>query len=113
MSNHILAQGALDKIKNANPAENLPDLNANLNIGDILTKGKVNLITLTFFFIGLLFFANILIAATEYITSSGDAKRIQAASNRLNNGITGIIITLAAYLIIRLLTDMIGLGKII
>jgi len=106
-------QGVLDNIniKNINPATNLPDPDANLSIAGILTGGKVNILTLVFFFIGLLFLANIIIAASEYITSSGDPKRIQAANSRLTNGITGIIITLAAFLIIRLLTDMIGLQQ--
>jgi len=86
-----------------------PNVPLNTTIAGLFTLSSLNLINLVFFFIGLIFFANMLIAAYEFISSTGDPKRVQAATIRLQNGFLGIGITLASFIIVKLVTALIGL----
>ncbi|HOX96402.1 MAG TPA: hypothetical protein PLI45_03390 [Candidatus Woesebacteria bacterium] len=83
------------------------------NIGQILTEGGFNLINFIFIIVGLFFFANLIMAGWDYMMSSGDAKKISAATTRLMNGIIGIIMVVAAFIIVRLVTNVLGLGNLI
>lgn len=85
----------------------------NSNISDLLTGGDFNLISFIFFISGLLFFFNIIIAGWEYFFSAGDPQKVESAGNRLLNGFIGIIVVTASFLIVRLVSSMIGLDKLI
>lgn len=98
----------LDNI--TNPATNI-DIDSNLS--DLLTGGGFNLISFIFFIAGLIFFFNIIIAGWEYFLSSGDPQKVASAGNRLLNGFIGIIVVTASFLIVRLISSMIGLENII
>jgi len=98
----------LDKIDN--PATNI---DKNSKISDLLTSGGFNLIDFIFLIAGLIFFFNVIIAGWEYFFSGGDIQKAESAGNRLLNGFYGIIIVTASFLIVRLISSMIGLKGII
>ena len=93
-----------------NPAPSIPTAS---KITDIFTKGGFDVINLVFVIIGLLFFANLIMSGWEYMMSSGDMKKIQAASTRLINGFIGLIMAVAAYVVVRLVTNVLGLGNLV
>ena len=80
----------------------------NSNIGQLLTGGGFNVITLIFFLTGLVFFVNLILAGWEYMSSTGDPKKIAGASTRLVNSFFGIAIVFASFLIVRLITQVIS-----
>lgn len=86
---------------------NIPN---NFKLTDLLTKGGFNLIDFIFVLIGLLFFANLILAGWNYMLSQGDPKKAQVASSRIVNGMIGLIMAIAAYLIVRLISQVLGLG---
>lgn len=92
------------------PAENIPNT---LNLADLLTKGGFNLIDFLFIIIGLIFFANLVMAGWDYMFSSGDPKKVSVATSRLINGIIGLVVAVAAFIIVRLVTNMLGLGNLV
>lgn len=83
------------------------------NLSDLLTGGGFNLISFIFFIAGLVFFFNIIIAGWEYFFSAGDPQKVVSAGNRLLNGFIGIIVVIVSFLIVRLVSSMIGLENII
>jgi len=82
-------------------------------IADLFTKGGFNLINFIFVIIGLIFFANLIMTGWDFMFSSGDPKKVAGASTRLVNGFVGLIITVAAFVIVRLITTILGLGALI
>jgi hypothetical protein len=86
------------------PAKNI----TGSTIGDLLTGGGFNILTLIFFLTGLVFFMNLVIAGWEYMTSAGDPKKIAGASTRLINSFFGIVVVFASFLIVRLITQVIS-----
>ncbi len=91
-----------------------PDLTN--NIQDLLRNQNpagFSVMVLVFFLIGMLFFTNILIAAFEYITSNGDQKKFQSATNRFLNGFYGLVIAIASFTLIKIVTAVIGLPNLI
>ena len=100
----------IDTIKNQNPAKNIP---VDSNLADILTnKGdsgtSFSIINLLIFVAGVAFFINTVISGWEYIFSAGDPKKIQASTTRLLNGFAGLVIVIASFLIVRLVSTIIG-----
>jgi len=93
-----------------NPAPKIP---VDSKISDLLSLGHFNLLDFVFFIIGLLFFANLIMAGWDYMLSSGDSKKVSSATTRLVNGIVGLIITIAAFLVVRLVTRLLGLNNLI
>ncbi|MBI1871816.1 hypothetical protein HYS10_00145 [Candidatus Collierbacteria bacterium] len=108
----LLAQGLLDSIKEAQQFI-APKIPIEGNIADLLTKGGFNLINFIFFIIGLVFFVNLILAAWEYLLSSGDPKRAASANQRILNAIIGILLVFASFIIIRVVTAILGLGDLI
>lgn len=108
----IYAAGVLDNINSAQ-ANIAPKIPLNLNIAGLLTQGGFNLVTFIFFLVGMIFFANLILAAWDYLLSQGDPKRVQAATQRLINAIIGIVMVLASFLIVRVITAVIGLPGLI
>jgi len=95
-----------------NPAQNLTGVKT---IGDLL-KGKdggVDVINLVFIIIGLIFFANLIMVGWEYMMNSGDPKKVQATNLRLINGLIGLILAFVAFIIVRLITNILGLGTLV
>lgn len=85
----------------------------NSSISDLLTKGGINILNLIFVLAGLFFFVNLILAGWDYMLSSGDPKKVATASTRFTNGFIGIIMTLTAFIVVRIVTTMLGLGTII
>ena len=97
-----------------NPARNIPVAGNTVNLSYILSGGgRFNLITFAFVVIGLMFFFNIIIAGWEFLLSTGDPKKFASATTRFMNGFYGLIMVSTAYLIIRLVTTMIGLPNLL
>ena len=94
-----------------NPATNIP-LTANLTNLLTLSNG-VNLLNLIFILTGLFFFVNLILAGWEFMMSSGDPKKVAAASTRITNGFVGLVMAFTAFIVVRLITNMLGLGTII
>ena len=84
------------------------------NISQILAGGaKFNVITFAFVLVGFYFMFNIISAGFEYVMSTGDPKKIAGATSRFMNGFIGIVIVLSAFMIVNLITSMIGLGSLL
>lgn len=101
----------IDTIKDKNPAENIP---VDSNLADILTNKSglsFSIINLLIFAAGFIFFINTVIAGWNYMLSSGDPKKASSASTRLLNGFVGLIIVIASFLLVRLVSTIIGFGQ--
>lgn len=100
----------INTLKSQNPATNIdPDG----TLSDLLTnKGGsgagFSIINLLIFFAGVAFFINTVIAGWDFIFSTGDPKKASSASTRLLNGFVGIIIVIASFLLVRLVSTIIG-----
>lgn len=93
----------------SNPATKLAGIT---DLGGLLTKGGVNILDLIFLVVGLAFFANLVLAGWDYMMSSGDPKKVSAASSRLTNGLIGLIMSITAFLVVRTVTTIIGIPNI-
>jgi TRAP-type C4-dicarboxylate transport system permease small subunit len=93
-----------------NPAPKIP---LTSKITELFTKGGFDLINFIFIIIGLIFFANLVMAGWEYMMSSGDPKKVTAATTRVINGLIGLIMAVAAFVVVRLITNVLGLGNLI
>ncbi|HEX9008130.1 MAG TPA: hypothetical protein VF837_02615 [Patescibacteria group bacterium] len=104
--------GLMDIINKGQPAGyNIP---TSANISDIISGGgKFNLITLVFVLVGFFFLFNIIGAGYDYVMSSGDPKKIATATSRLLNGFMGLGLAFFAFLIVNLITNVIGLGSLL
>jgi hypothetical protein len=83
------------------------------NIAGILTGGGFDLINFIFIIIGLIFFANLVMSGWDYMMSSGDPKKVAAATTRVINGLIGLVMAVAAFIVVRLITNVLGLGNLI
>lgn len=83
------------------------------NIGQILTGGGINLISLAFFFVGASFMFILIGAGWDYMTSSGDPKKIASATSKFNNAFIGLLIAFFSFIIVNTITNMIGLGSLL
>ena len=94
-----------------NPASNIP---LTTTLGGLLNLNNgVNILNLIFFFVGLFFFVNLILAGWDFMMSSGDPKKVAAASTRITNGLIGLIMAITAFVVVRIVTTMIGLPGII
>lgn len=82
-------------------------INNSWDIGQLLTG--TNLITFVFFIAGIVFFFSLLSAAWEYLLSTGDAKKIAGATQRLLNAFTGIVVVLGSFVIVRIVLSILGI----
>lgn len=83
------------------------------NLSGLLTGGGFSIINLIFVIIGLVFFANLVITGWEYMLSTGDPKKVASASTRLLNAFSGLIMAILAFIIVRLVTNVLGLGNLV
>jgi hypothetical protein len=72
-----------------------------------------NLINFVFILVGLGFFANLVMTGWEYMLSSGDPKKVAGASSRLVNGFIGLIMVFASFLIVKLITNILGIDAVL
>jgi hypothetical protein len=79
----------------------------NWNLGNIINR--MSILNLLFITIGLIFFFGLVLAGWEYMTSSGDPKRIQGATTRFLNNLFGLLITFFALIIVRIALNILGL----
>lgn len=93
-----------------NPAPNIPLAS---KISDIFSLQHFNLINFVFIIIGLLFFANLIMVGWEFMMSTGDPKKVQAATTRLINGFIGLVMAFVAFIVVRLITNVLGLGTLV
>jgi hypothetical protein len=59
--------------------------------------------------IGLILFAQLIYGGIQYMTSSGDDKRLQAAQKVITNSLIGLVIVIMAYWIVRILGIIFGI----
>lgn len=76
------------------------------SFGDIISVLLPYLIV----FAGLGFFLAMVYSGFNYLTSAGDPKKIEGAKGCLVNSLTGFIIVLTSYFLIRILDYIFGLG---
>lgn len=102
----------MDIINKGQPTNwNIP---TNANLSQIFSGGgKFNVFTLGFVLIGFFFMFNIIGAGYDYLMSSGDPKKIAGASSKFMNGFMGLGIAFFAFIIVNLITNMIGLGNLL
>ena len=104
----LLAQADITNVPN--PATNFTDP-ATWNIAGLLTggTGSFSLVNLAFFLVGLVFFANLVIAAITYIMSEGSPDNISKANSRFTTGLIGLIVVFASFVIVRLVAALFDL----
>lgn len=78
------------------------------NIGDILSKA----IPLVLAFAGLGLLLMLISAGYTFLTSAGDAKKMEQGKQQLTNAIVGFFIVFAAYWIVQLTGTIFGLESI-
>lgn len=94
-----------------NPASKVP---ISTSISGLLTlTNGVNILNLIFLFVGLFFFVNLVMAGWDFMMSSGDPKKIAAATTRIQNGFIGLIMAFTAFIVVRIIVTMLGLGTLI
>lgn len=89
-----------------NPAKNITDI----SFAGLLQGNGIDLINFIFIILGLIFFANLVMAGISYMTSEGDSKKVSAANSRVINGLMGLVMAVAAFIIVRLVSQILGLG---
>ncbi len=89
-----------------NPAPKL----TNISIAGLLKGDGLDIINLVFIIIGLIFFGNLIVVGWQFMMSSGDPKRVQASTVRLINGVIGLVMAFAAFIVVRLISQVLGLG---
>jgi hypothetical protein len=55
-------------------------------------------------------FINLLLGGYDWITSGGDKTKLQSARDRITNAIVGLIITGAAWAVMTLVGEFLGIG---
>jgi TRAP-type C4-dicarboxylate transport system permease small subunit len=80
---------------------------------DLSSLFSQDLLNLVFVLVGLLFFASLVMAGWEYMMSSGDPKKVASATTRFMNSLIGLIIAFTAYLVVRIITNFLGLGNVV
>lgn len=82
------------------------------NLGELLSgkEGATSLLQILFVIIGVLFLINVVMAGWDYMLSTGDPKKVSAASTRFLNGVIGLLLSLTAFLVVRIVASVIGVG---
>lgn len=97
-----------------NPAANFTN-SPGAKITDLLNpRGSgFDVISFVFIIVGILFFFNLILAGWDYMLSSGDPKKAAVANTRLTNGLTGLIMAFTAYLVVKIITTILGIGALV
>ena len=91
-----------------NPA---PNITGN-TLSSLISGGGFNLVTFAFAVIGLVFMTSFIKAGFDYLSSSGDPTKINAASSRMTNSLIGIVVVFSSFILVNLILNMIGLESI-
>lgn len=93
---------------------NPTNISVTSKLSDLFSKeGGFSLINFVFIIIGLVFFANLVMAGWDFMMSSGDPKKVQTATSRIMNGLVGLVMAFAAFIIVNLITNVLGLGSLV
>jgi hypothetical protein len=93
-----------------NPAINFTP-GSGSKISDLFKSSNgIDVVNLIFIIIGILFFANLVLAGWDFMLSTGDPKKAALASARITNGLIGLVMAFTAYLIVKIITTLLGLG---
>ncbi len=87
---------------------NMPLYGSNPTIGNILSAA----VPLVLAFAGLGLLLMLISAGYTFLTSAGDAKKMEQGKSRLTNAIVGFFIVFAAYWIVQLVGAIFGLESI-
>ena len=72
-----------------------------------------NVVSVAIALAGLAVFVMLLAGALKYLTSGGDPKAQESAKNTMTYAVLGLVIMVAAYLILNLLSTFTGLPKLL
>ncbi len=82
----------------------------NADLGKLFSQP---LLRFVFVAVGLVFMFNLVMAGWDLMLSSGDPKKVATATTRVTNGFMGIIISMTAYVVVKIILTFLGLGTII
>lgn len=68
-----------------------------------------NIVTATFLVAGLATFVFLIIGGLKYLTSSGDAKAMEAATKIITSAVVGLAIVIVSYAIARIIATVFGI----
>ena len=108
--NQVFAESGVSLTTLYNPAPKIP---LTSKITDLLSLNHFNLINFIFILIGLAFFANLIMAGWDFMLSSGDPKKVAVATTRILNGLVGLVMAVLAFVVVRLITNILGLGNLV
>lgn len=83
---------------------------ANLNY--LISLQSFGIVNIIFFIGGVALIINLIIAGLSLMTAAGDPAKIKAGQTRIMNGLLGILLTLSAFFIIRLIGTVLNLPGI-
>src|SRR3989344_1133405 len=114
--NTLLAQAPAIKLPNAEgtpvpipyPTEMQSFIFASKSLGDIISRAV--LFVLAFAGIGLLLM--LLASGFEYLTSAGDAKKLEGAKQRLTYSIVGFLLIFTAFWLVQIAGNIFGLTEV-
>lgn len=86
--------------------------NTNEGLISVLVNGLSNLIGILTIVAGLFFILNFFLGALGWVTAGDDTGKVDKAKTRLTNSAIGLIIVVASYGIIGLLSTLIGIDLI-
>jgi hypothetical protein len=89
--------------------QSLPGTSGPITLGSIISAA----VPLIFAFAGLGLLLMLISAGYTFLTSAGDAKKLEQGKSRLTNALVGFIIVFAAYWIVQLTGAIFGLESII
>jgi hypothetical protein len=110
LTNQVFAAPTVSLTTLDNPAPKIPLAS---KITDLFSFQHFNLINFIFILIGLAFFANLVMAGWEFMLSSGDPKKVAIATTRILNGLVGLVMAVLAFVVVRLITNVLGLGNLV
>ncbi|MFO0703573.1 MAG: hypothetical protein U0525_02510 [Patescibacteria group bacterium] len=90
------------QLRNFAPFCNFPTIGSFVNLGTALVAVVAGLLSGFFMFYG----------SYQYLSAGGDAKKLEAARNRILYSIIGLIIIILAYTIVKTILDITGTNKL-
>jgi len=69
-----------------------------------------NLVTVAASLAGIVFFIMLLVGGFRYLTSSGDAKKVEQAKGTITAGFLGVVLIVAAYIVLVLIKNFTGVN---
>jgi len=79
------------------------------NDPNVLVKNILNTILIIVVIAAVVY---IMFAGLQYVTSQGDAIKAKTAMGSITNAIIGLIVAFAAYVLVQLVMNQLGLGKV-